>query len=245
MNDDIDLDELEWHIAEGGVGRAAMVAAEALPKLIARVRKAERLHSEAEKQIECRNEMRARISELTRERDETRAEVERLRERYVQCAGASSKLANRCGKAEAEVERLRDIIRTGGASYRAERSVLGIPGGLDPEDAESLLESARLQGESVRQLGQIVELRAEVERWRHGVQIDGDYVCPDSLALTEARAEVERLQFRYEWAVRTARMVLSAFDVDEGDIGVQSSARAEVARIEEIARIEAELEKKP
>lgn len=33
----------------------------------------------------------------------------------------------------------------------------------------------------------------ELERWRHGNMIEGDFVCPDSLALTEARAECEAL----------------------------------------------------
>lgn len=41
-----------------------------------RVKKAERLHSEAEAQIECRNEMRARINELEAELARVRAEAE-------------------------------------------------------------------------------------------------------------------------------------------------------------------------
>jgi hypothetical protein len=36
----------------------------------------------------------------------------------------------------------------------------------------------------------------EADRLRHNVPVDGDFVCPDSLALTEARAEIERLQKR-------------------------------------------------
>ena len=34
----------------------------------------------------------------------------------------------------------------------------------------------------------------ELERWRHGATVEGDFVCPDSLALTAANAEIERLQ---------------------------------------------------
>jgi len=30
------------------------------------------------------------------------------------------------------------------------------------------------------------DLTRELERWKHGAQIEGDYVCPDSLALSEA-----------------------------------------------------------
>ena len=37
---------------------------------------------------------------------------------------------------------------------------------------------------------QLAEANRELERWRHGAQIEGDYVCPDSLALIEARAEL-------------------------------------------------------
>jgi hypothetical protein len=41
---------------------------------------------------------------------------------------------------------------------------------------------------------QLKATERELERWRHGVQIEGDYVCPDSLRMTEALAEVERLR---------------------------------------------------
>ena len=34
----------------------------------------------------------------------------------------------------------------------------------------------------------------EADRWRHGVPIEGDYVCPDSLALEAARAESATLR---------------------------------------------------
>src|SRR5690606_13059004 len=34
----------------------------------------------------------------------------------------------------------------------------------------------------------------EAHRWRHGTPIEGDYLCPDTLAMVEARAEVERMR---------------------------------------------------
>ena len=37
---------------------------------------------------------------------------------------------------------------------------------------------------------QLADANRELERWRHGVTIEGDFVCPDSLALSEARAEL-------------------------------------------------------
>lgn len=46
-----------------------------------------------------------------------------------------ARLTKRAQAAEAEVVRLRTVIRTGGAMYRAERAVMGIPGGVDPNDA--------------------------------------------------------------------------------------------------------------
>jgi hypothetical protein len=47
---------------------------EDLATAIARAERAERLHSEAEAQIECRNEMRARVAQAERERDEAQRE---------------------------------------------------------------------------------------------------------------------------------------------------------------------------
>jgi hypothetical protein len=35
---------------------------------------------------------------------------------------------------------------------------------------------------------QVASLERELERWRHGVTIEGDHVCPDSLALNDARS---------------------------------------------------------
>jgi hypothetical protein len=43
-------------------------------------------------------------------------------------------------------------------------------------------------------------LKAELERWRHGNTIEGDFVCPDSLALTEVTAERDRMRPVYEAA---------------------------------------------
>jgi hypothetical protein len=37
-------------------------------------------------------------------------------------------------------------------------------------------------------------LERELERHRHGVTLEGDFICPDSLALTEAQAEIARLK---------------------------------------------------
>lgn len=38
-------------------------------------------------------------------------------------------------------------------------------------------------------------LNYEIERWRHSVNIEGDYVCPRDLECDALRAEVERLHY--------------------------------------------------
>jgi len=40
---------------------------------------------------------------------------------------------------------------------------------------------------------QLADANRELERWRHGVTIEGDFVCPDSLALSDARAELRAI----------------------------------------------------
>lgn len=57
-----------------------------------------------------------------------RSEIEWLQGRVKIADGDAAKLA-------AERDRLREVIRTGGAMYRAERACMGIPGGIDPNDA--------------------------------------------------------------------------------------------------------------
>ena len=42
-------------------------------------------------------------------------------------------------------------------------------------------------------LAELRAARAELDRWRHGRPIEGDHVCPDSLALTEARGRIAAL----------------------------------------------------
>ncbi len=43
-----------------------------------------------------------------------------------------------------------------------------------------------------RVLRELAATRAELERWRHDVTIEGDYVCPDSLALAEWKAKCHK-----------------------------------------------------
>ena len=42
----------------------------------------------------------------------------------------------------------------------------------------------------------------ELERWKHGEQVEGDYVCPDSVALTEAQSRISDLEHGFDTASR-------------------------------------------
>lgn len=65
----------------------------------------------------------------------------------------------------------------------------------------------------VRAIGALIERCAaaecETDRWRHGVPIEGDHVCPDSLALDDARTRLAKLEQVAE-AART--LVASGYD---------------------------------
>lgn len=64
------------------------------------------------------------------------SEIEWLKGRVVLADADAAKYA-------AERDRLREVIRTGGAMYRAERATMGIPGGIDPNDLRSTVERQR------------------------------------------------------------------------------------------------------
>lgn len=43
---------------------------------------------------------------------------------------------------------------------------------------------------------EVKALSQERERWRHNVQVEGDYVCPDSLAMSAYKAVLEEIEER-------------------------------------------------
>lgn len=47
-------------------------------------------------------------------------------------------------------------------------------------------------GDVLRILDALDAAEREADRWRHGVPVEGDYVCPTSLALDQARADFIR-----------------------------------------------------
>lgn len=65
------------------------------------------------------------------------------------------------------------------------------PDGRDAQVAYTELDRLRKQN---------AVLTRELERHRHGVTIEGDFVCPDSLQLDRLRAENDRL-----WRIRSKR----------------------------------------
>lgn len=55
----------------------------------------------------------------------------------------------------------------------------------------------------------------ELERWRHDVTVEGDFICPDSLALDEWKARAENAEYerdRYRYAIREALEYLTDKD---------------------------------
>ena len=65
--------------------------------------------------------------------DEARRAFRHERASGEPLAQAITRLVLRAEQAEAEAERLRSVILIGGARYRAERAVLGVPGGIDED----------------------------------------------------------------------------------------------------------------
>ena len=82
----------------------------------------------------------------------------------------------------------RDEARADRDAARREREQLR---SLLAQDHDSL--SAYLAMQTAQRLtAERDALQREADRLRHGVPIEGDFVCPDSLALVEARREIER-----------------------------------------------------
>jgi hypothetical protein len=84
---------------------------------------------------------------------------------------------------------------------------------------------------------QLEEVRAENERLRHGNTIEGDFVCPNELALTNARAEAER------WRINTGLLANETHCPNEGESVVECTLRTiatlrqlNVERAQEIRR---------
>jgi hypothetical protein len=58
-------------------------------------------------------------------------------------------------------------------------------------DLERVLEHTVLGRDKA--MANAASLERELERWRHGVTVEGDYVCPDSLRMTELGAALRRM----------------------------------------------------
>jgi len=101
---------------------------------------------------------------------------------------------------------------------------------------------------------QLAEANRELERWRHGVTIEGDYVCPDSLALSEAlrvnvdltrqlaeaRAGNERLQLALDYPLTSSTQLTAADKIrelewdNEDAYKRMNAARAEIERLRDL-----------
>ena len=92
--------------------------------------------------------------------------------------------AHESAVAEREIDRLRDCVSLQGSrASNAEQQLAARTADTIHERHIALTAIADLTR-------QLAEANRELERWRHGVTIEGDFVCPDSLALSEARAEL-------------------------------------------------------
>jgi len=67
------------------------------------------------------------------------------------------------------------------------------------KEAQVELLEKSLEGEKLKEKSAALE--RELERWRHGVQVEGDFVCPDSLRANELERQLREVK---EAAVNTA-----------------------------------------
>jgi hypothetical protein len=76
----------------------------------------------------------------------------------------------------------------------------------ESDAAETRAINGSLHAAMVRETVRADAAERELERHRHGVTIESDFVCPDSLALVNALGEAERLRAeRDEWAGSAGR----------------------------------------
>ena len=84
--------------------------------------------------------------------------------------------------------------------------------------------------EIARLRARVAELERELERWRHGQQVEGDYVCPDSLALTELRRMVRETLEDIIYAqknIKDSRWTMAAANLDDIERALREAADGE------------------
>lgn len=72
--------------------------------------------------------------------------------------------------------------------WREER----LKGAIERDSLRLKRDAARAEVERLKE--QVTARERELERFRHGVTLEGDFICPDSLALTEARAKLASIE---------------------------------------------------
>lgn len=83
-------------------------------------------------------------------------------------------------------------LHTDGCVGWSDETAIGAPPQLSP--------CCRERQEEIETLRRRLQLsEQEVERWRHGVTIEGDFICPDSLDLTEAERVIDVVRESLEW----------------------------------------------
>lgn len=75
-------------------------------------------------------------------------------------------------------------------------------------------ELMRLRAENERLLRRIETQSREIERWRHGAPIEGDFVCPHELELTAAKSTLESCN-RARKAAEAENLAIAAREREE------------------------------
>ncbi len=65
---------------------------------------------------------------------------------------------------------------------------------LAAADKYEYLPSCEVRPAIAQLLDEVAETQRELERWKHGVQIEGDYVCPTSLERDSLRSRAENAE---------------------------------------------------
>jgi len=111
----------------------------------------------------------------------------------------------------------------------ASRSILA---GEGRELSDVLAENASLRSA-------LAASERECDRWRHGVPVEGDYVCPDSLALAETRAALAECQREREAMERAAANALR--ELTDARDGWSETRDSFFDRVQAVTRLSAAL----
>lgn len=132
---------------------------------------------------------------------------------YARFAFVPETVVSMLDRATAEAVR---AVRVEAEILRAERELLRARIADLEAERDFVLAAARANSPD-RLRARLAAAERELERWRHGEPVEGDFVCPNALALDELRAQLARLTRteRQELAMRRLARQLGVLDADE------------------------------